>query len=270
MSIENEAIVKISKLFEEIGVPSMVVGASARDILARTYNLPLTMRMTSDVDFGILVKDWDELKRVQDYLKKDQKIKKIGEKENKVRYHYSGLPFDIVPFGGIEKDYKVSWPPFYDTIMTVLGYEEALNHSIAIKINGKEIKVVASEMLIALKLIAWDENSSREKDIADSWFLIKNYEKLEPSAYEYILDNHLSLFEEFGLEPDISAPLYVGIKLKKLLKKITREHLREILYNDRKLEKIASIVAAETFMEMKEDQIKLVLKYLKALRRGLE
>lgn len=219
---------------------------------------------------GFFVKDWDELKIVDDHLKRKEGIQKIGGKENRVRYHFKGLPFDIVPFGGIEKDHKVSWPPFYDTIMTVLGFEEALKYSLTISIKKKEIRVVAPEMLIALKLIAWNENPSREKDASDAWFLINNYDKLEPTIYEYILDHELSLFEEFDLAPDMTSSLYIGVKLKKLLNMETLIHLRKILSMDHNLEKMASIATIEIPIIYKVEKARLVFKSLQALRRALE
>ncbi len=69
----------------------------------------------------------------------------------------------IVPFGKLESDSKISWPPFYDKIMTVLGYREALENSIKIEVNGKSIDVISTDMLIALKIISWQENQGRQK-----------------------------------------------------------------------------------------------------------
>jgi len=84
MSKQDEAIVRISEMFAQINVPSVVVGASARDIFCREYSLPEAIRKTSDVDFGIFVKSWDELKKVEEHLKNNKKVEKKGEKDNKV------------------------------------------------------------------------------------------------------------------------------------------------------------------------------------------
>lgn len=268
MSKENDVIVKISELFAEVNIPSVVVGASARDIFCEIYGLPKAIRKTTDVDFGIFVKSWDELRKVEDHLKNHKNVVKKGEKDNKVRYHYDGIPFDIVPFGGVEEGHQVSWPPFYDTIMTVLGYEEALKHSIPVKIKETEIKVVTVEILIALKLIAWDENSSREKDIFDSWFLIKNYSKIDPTSYEYILENYLALLERFDHEAEIAEPLHIGIKLKSLLKQETLTLVQNILGNEDKLDQIAVVATREQITD-RDEQMKIVLKYFKAISTAL-
>lgn len=270
MSDHDEAIVKIAEIFNALNIPYVVVGASARDIFCKEFGLPKAIRKTADVDFGIFVKDWEELKRVEETLKNNKKINKGDEKENKVRYVYEGTPFDIVPFGGIEKDGKVSWPPFYDTIMTVIGYEEALGNAVKIGMKGSEIKVVCVEILIALKLIAWNENRSRQKDIQDSWFLMSEYSKIDPSSYDYIIENYIQLIEKFDHEVELAEPIHIGIKQKKLLNSETTKLLISILENQKSLEKMAMVaLEGATYTEDRDTELEKVQGYLKALLAGL-
>ena len=62
----------------------------------------------------------------------------------------------------------------------------------SIIIHAKSIMVISPEMLITLKLIAWDENRSRHKDLQDIFFLLENYHNIETEAYSYTLDRHKS------------------------------------------------------------------------------
>jgi predicted nucleotidyltransferase len=265
----DDAIVKISEIFSDLKIPSVVVGASARDIFCKKFSLPPAIRKTSDVDFGIFVKNWDELKKVEERLKNNKKIEKKGEKDNKVRYHYNGTPFDIVPFGGIEKDNKVSWPPFYDTIMTVLGYEEALEKAVKIEINSVEINVVCVEILIALKLIAWGENPTRQRDIQDSWYLISNYNKIDPAAYEYVMDHYFELLEKYEFAPEYAEPVLVGIKMKKLLGKKSLDVITSLLNDQKILERISIVALEGKFTEEKDQEMLKVQKFFEAILTGI-
>lgn len=101
-----------------LGCDYLVIGATARDIMLRhAYKIDVT-RMTEDVDFSVMVRDWEAFTELRDGL--------IGgggfsEREaavlHKLRHVVTQLPIDVVRFGGVENpDRTIAWPPEHEEI----------------------------------------------------------------------------------------------------------------------------------------------------------
>ena len=69
------------------------------------------------MDFAALIESWTDLEKTTMAFESNSNINSISEEKEKIkRFYYKTIPFDIVPFGGIEHNHTISWPPFYDTI----------------------------------------------------------------------------------------------------------------------------------------------------------
>ena len=66
----KDVVIKISKIFDREKIKFIVIGALARDIYFESKKIKLEIR-TKDVDFAILVSDWDEFKQVKELLKNE-------------------------------------------------------------------------------------------------------------------------------------------------------------------------------------------------------
>lgn len=270
MQISKEAIGVISEEFKKLGVEHLLLGATARDLIAEKFEMKQPPRATADVDFAILVESWEQVEAITNVLLKNEYIEK-RKNGSQVRFYYKATPFDVVPFGKIEKDKTVSWPPFYDTVMTVLGYSEALTHAIDLEINGIIVKVISIEMLIALKFIAWGENRSRAKDLTDICYLLINYETVEPRVYDAVIDYHADAFESLNHDPALAPPLYVGLKIKKIVETVTATRLVNIL-NDQVIRiQMAAVMVPGIDLDGEEQtrQQKHMLGQLNAILAGL-
>jgi len=55
------------------------------------------------------------------------------------------MEVDLIPFGGLENaDGTISWPPDGDTVMSVLGFKEALEASIDVLLpSARQVAVVS-------------------------------------------------------------------------------------------------------------------------------
>lgn len=271
MSTELEEIINgLVPHFEILDIEFMIIGAMARDIISEQSGLPLSVRKTADVDFGVLVENWDNLEALRESFKKDMSIKESSNNENNVRYHFNGTPFDIVPFGGIEKAGKVSWPPFYDTVMTVVGYQEALKQAPEFKIGNHNVKVVTPEMLVALKIIAWDENPARQKDADDINFIIKNYERIDPDTDNYIWDNHEELPEKFEHDFSLAAIALMGIRISNYASKDHLNLIKGIFQKTELVSKLARDMLSGTPGPIDDTEVEKVEEKLKALFLGIE
>lgn len=119
---------------------------------------------------------------------------------------------DIVPFGFDEQSAEIAWPPNGDVVMTILGFHEALEHSIQVQI-AKEtrINVCFPAAMAALKLVACVERDPaiRSKDASDLLYLIRCYAKI-PQVNELLFsdgymerrgyDEHLAAAEKLGTD----------------------------------------------------------------------
>lgn len=141
-----------------LSIPYLVVGATARDlILVEAYGAPL-QRATRDIDFAIKVAHWDDFSRLKDQLQLAG-FKSAANMPHRFILEISGQPWevDILPFGGISTNAQISWPPEHKIQMNVMGFTEAYEHSLQVKLSENpllELAVASPVGMLLLKLIA--------------------------------------------------------------------------------------------------------------------
>lgn len=200
-----EGLVELYQIVDEhttaLGIPYLVVGATARDIvLVHGYNANIE-RGTRDIDFGIQVQTWEQF----DQLK--TRLLETGFVQHKNKVHQlnmidsSKMPWeiDIIPFGEIAQSTldntnhnEIAWPPDQDFVMSVMGFTEAFENALTVMIAESpelQIKVASPAGMLILKLISWLERGPdiRKKDATDIHYLIKHYAKI-PEVTEALYD----------------------------------------------------------------------------------
>ncbi len=258
-------IQNLDKHFKSLEIDFFIIGAKARDLICEQAGVPLSARATSDVDFGVLVDSWATLEKLREHFRNDPNIRLHSEK-NKVRHYYNGTPFDVVPFGGIEHDHKISWPPFYDCIMTVIGYGEALTMARSIQIGHSTVKVVTPEMLIALKIVSWHEAPERNKDAKDIAYVLERYQSIDPTTYTYILDHHAELLAHFDYDDVLASIALVGIRIVESSSPELHALIAQIL--NRKDEKLARAMVTLPSSNIESDETKFI-EIVNALKYGI-
>jgi predicted nucleotidyltransferase len=168
----------------ESGIVTMVVGATARDILlTHVFGLPV-QRATADIDFAIAVKDWKQFDQLKNTLTRMDGF--YASKKLQSRLYYNGkldnaevkYPLDLVPFGDIEQtNHSIAWPPDMAVMMNVTGYTEVLAASEEVEVApGQTVRVASLAGLIILKLFAWiDRGRENAKDAKDIYQIMLNY-----------------------------------------------------------------------------------------------
>jgi predicted nucleotidyltransferase len=79
------------------------------------------------------------------------------------------IPIDLIPFGGVAEGDTIAWPPDRDTVITVAGFEDALAASVQVQVNATlSLPVVSLAALAILKLFAWQDRKTNDKDALDS------------------------------------------------------------------------------------------------------
>ena len=177
-----ELLALIHQVTLDMGVEYLVVGATARDLVMHYGYGARIQRATEDLDFAIQVESWDSFAEIKDRL-----IAK-GFKKRKAPQRVAsptGMPVDMVPFGGIaDKNLNIRWPPEGDFEMDVAGFDEAHKSAIQVLIQQDppiQIPVASPQGLALLKFIAWDDRDRdlRPKDAKDLAYLLESYKSVE-------------------------------------------------------------------------------------------
>jgi predicted nucleotidyltransferase len=121
----------IDSILHGAGIPYMLVGATARDLLLHhVYGLPVT-RATYDVDFAILVDSWEQFATVKQLFLKVPGF--IDKGRDKQRLFYQRAPaapetnIDIIPFGKLEGgDRTIAWPPDAEVVSPIRGRDSRI------------------------------------------------------------------------------------------------------------------------------------------------
>lgn len=213
-----EGLVELYQIVEEhttaLGIPYLVVGATARDIvLVHGYNANIE-RGTRDVDFGIQLQTWEQFDQLKTRLLESGFVRHKDKVHQLNMTDSSNIPWeiDIVPFGEIAQNIldntnhnEIAWPPDQDFVMSVMGFDEALENALTVRISethdlqkSLQIKVASPAGMIILKLISWLERGSdiRKKDAADIYYLIKHYAKI-PEITDALYDQEFMEIQNY-------------------------------------------------------------------------
>lgn len=225
-----EILKKINEVAESMNTPFFVVGAFARDMILFHYYSIETGRATADIDLAIQVPDWN----IYEQLRKELIACGNFECDNKQaqRLIYKQIcPVDIIPFGTISDiNGSISWPPEHDIIMNTLGFGEAYNNSITVRLEeypAFEIQFASLPGLALLKLISWNENQiRRSKDAHDLLLLMRTY--IDAGNQERLWEEEVDLVVE-DFDYVLAGSRLLGRDVAKILSKATKDVIVNIL-----------------------------------------
>ena len=220
----------VSNVADQLDIPFVVVGASARDIVLHYgYDVPV-QRATRDVDFGIQVSDWaafhvlrDEL--IENGFSEAGAFHRLISPEN--------IPVDIVPFGDLQdENSNIQWSPEGDFEMNVLGFQEVCNNAERVRIQDDpvvDIPVATPEGMAILKIIAWmdRDRSARRKDAKDLVYLLTTYEKIPSINHELYNDN--TLMEQYDWDLELASAHQLGIDAESISEDQTYNTIADLL-----------------------------------------
>jgi len=205
----TEVMADLRAAVPEVG--PLLVGAMARDVLLQHAHGIRPRRATEDIDLAIAVADWGAFATLRQALLDSSCFERAGKAAHKLR-HRSGLPLDLIPFGGVQRpDGTIAWPPNGDEVMAVLGYRTALATALTVLLPQQvRIAVVALPMLAVLKVLAWFDRhwQAPRKDAADLIAVLRNY--LEAGQKERLYDEAAHLLEADDFDLDRASAWLVG------------------------------------------------------------
>jgi predicted nucleotidyltransferase len=217
----KELLEALERGFNKFSIDFYLVGATARDVWMRGAHDTLPGRATSDIDFGIMIKDIDQFDDLMDYLVNTEGF--VSSHNNafvliwKDKYK---TQVDLIPFGELEHEGIVTVRGTGMTNLSVEGFKEVFYFaSEEVETGDQKFKVCTLAGIVILKLIAWDDSPEwRREDIGDIADIIKNYFHFNSEA---IWENHSDLFTDDPKLDEIAAK-YLGREIGIIIKSSTR------------------------------------------------
>lgn len=171
-----EMLVRFRQIAEAQGVQFLLVGATVRQLILTCHYGIEERRKTQDLDFGVMLSDWDCYERLAHALETSGGFRQNSDRPHEFSYG-TGNWIDLVPFGSIGQGNTIAWPPERASIMNIIGYEDVLHAAVEIDF-GQDICIRSASLpgIVLLKLFAWNDRPyERTKDLHDIWLLLENY-----------------------------------------------------------------------------------------------
>ncbi len=245
---------------QQIAERSLIVGATARDLILHHVHGSRITRFTADLDIAVAVGSWAAFHRLEQSL-----ISKRAQRDPRVvhRFLIDEWNLDIIPFGRVEHDGMIEWPET-ESKMSVAGFDEASTHALEIVLPGKIRAFVASlPALLMLKLIAWEDRHLVEprRDAIDIRTLIASY--AEPWNEDRLYTEADELLQRFGYDNGLAGAALLGRDSAAIAKPATLARMIEILERETSDERV--ILAMDMSRHVEEN-----LALLRAILVGVQ
>lgn len=215
----------------KLGTQVFLMGAAARDVmLLYVYGID-TMRLTEDMDFGVMVRDWATFEALRQALLDGGAFEARSKDATHKLWHKSGKPLDIVPFGGVERPNRtLAWPPSEQTVFDCFGMQEAMRSGHDVRLPGGGRLLVASLPALALlKVTAWQDRKFIHpgRDAGDLMLYLRHY--LDCDRYDHAARYYPELFEAPDYAHEVASARLLGRDLRQLLDEPAVERVLQIL-----------------------------------------
>jgi len=205
----------LNKACEFFGIQYFVVGAFARDILLEVIFKQPSGIATKDIDVAVKLDSWDDYNNLINYLIINDSYKK-GTKPHEF-ITPDNLYIDIIPFGNIESERSISFPPNFSHIVNMLGFREVLKFALELSLDKKiQIRIASIESIVLLKFIAWNDREpspSSEKHSRDIGLIINIY--YDSLVHEFAVE-FSDLFDDKDFDPLTAGAKALGRRLKQI------------------------------------------------------
>lgn len=209
-----------------------LMGAAARDLMLRHAHGIAPGRQTEDVDFAVMVRDWDAFAALrQALLASGDFAERSGPATHRLRHQATGLPLDIVPFGGIERaDRTIAWPPDQSTVFDCFGASEAFAASQLVQLPDEvSLRVASIPALALLKVTAWQDrkHSAPGRDAGDLLLYVRHY--MDCDNLDRAARDHRDLFAADDYDHEAAGARLLGRDMARLLDQQAIRHVLDIL-----------------------------------------
>lgn len=143
----------------------VIIGATARDLLASHAGKVPTTRVTKDLDVAIAVSDMGQYRVA---------TARFDPRHSAPQFVCEGHLLDIIPYGAVEQDRHVIFAS--DHRLDVTGLAEAASSKVHVTLRpGLVVPVASLEAQSVLKILAWRDRryDTRDKDAEDLTLLLE-------------------------------------------------------------------------------------------------
>lgn len=214
-----------------LGAQVFLMGAAARDVmLLHAYGID-TVRLTEDIDFGVMVRDWATFDALRQALLANGAFEARLKDATHKLWHKSGKPLDIVPFGGVERPNRtLAWPPSEQTVFDCFGMQEAMHDGHEVRLPGGDSLLVASLPALALlKVTAWQDRKFTHpgRDAGDLMLYLRHY--LDCDKYDHAAQYYPEIFDAPDYVHEVASARLLGRDLRQLLDEAAALRVLQIL-----------------------------------------
>lgn len=229
-----ETLSALSECYAAIGSEVYVVGAAARDIALRLLNVEDTPRRTLDLDVAVALSDWSQYNKLSAIMQQNNFVKA----EALQRFYYLGkdgrnrYEVDVVPFGEVEKDGLIAWPPEGSPVMSVKCFSEVMSHADKVTVDEDfSFRLASLSGQFLLKLDTWsDRHLHTKKDVSDMIYIMQNVYvpyALSRSPFPTDIDTNTETFD-----PTVAGAEWIAIDLKGMLSTEHQSYYADMLQSE--------------------------------------
>jgi predicted nucleotidyltransferase len=239
-------------LLRREGIPYMLVGASARDLLLHHVYGHAVTRATYDLDYAILVDSWKQFNAVKHLILTIEGFTDKGRNPQRLYYRPPNAQFDAIidtiPFGELEKpDRTIAWPPNADIVMNVAAFTDVFASSIVIEIEpGLSIPVPSLAGLVILKLFAWLDRRNA-KDVQDIRRLLETY--TDAGNVDRLYDEKPNELELLGFDTVLAGAYLLGEDAQRIADPQLLTNLRKVLDQKNATELVQQVARTMSILE---------------------
>lgn len=156
----------------------------------------------------------------------------LHDERQRQRYHFDSVLIDIMPFGPItDENRRIAWPPEHEIIMSMVGFKEAYEYSITVRLSSTpelDIKLPALPGLALMKIVSWREKyPERTKDAEDLLLIMHKYE--DAGNFDRLYDKEQDLLQEERFDTRNAAIRLLGRDMAKIADSATLSIVKAIL-----------------------------------------
>jgi predicted nucleotidyltransferase len=234
----------------------LLAGGNAREILLVHVHGCAPGRVTTDLDFGLVVSDWTLFDDLKAAMEATGCFKRVATAAQRMVYEVPGarLVVDLVPFGGVARaDGTLAWPPDGSTVMQVLGFEQAAKCALTLAVEpGLVVPIASLEGLVMLKFVAWDDNAMARdgRDAVDLFALMRDHH--EVVGLDALYDDHAAVMESYGYDDRLAGAHILGQRVSSNVNPRLRDVIERHLTPVARDKLVVNMVRGQTLIDIDE------------------
>lgn len=214
------------------GIPWLLIGAEARDLVLMRYGSHPSVRRTLDVDIAVQLASWTDFEQLRTRLVQDEDAQFDRANAHRLTLP-AGAKIDIVPFGPIAPDGELIWPAPESKMFDVHGLIEAQACAFEVRLSPDLcVRVPELELQICLKLFAWrDRHAERpDHDSTDIKNLLRCIDLAITDEEVYV--DYAEQLDHNDYDPELTKLEVCGARLSRQLSEATRQALIAVLQRE--------------------------------------